>query len=52
MTAQAPTLISRNKMFNGHHERYRHFSESCQSDMTFAVYLPPQALQGYRVPVV
>lgn len=46
------TLISRNKMFNGHHERYRHFSESTQCGMTFAIYLPPQALQGYRVPVL
>lgn len=48
----APTLISRNKMFNGHHERYRHFSEATQCEMTFAVYLPPLALQGYRVPVL
>ncbi|OSI10315.1 S-formylglutathione hydrolase [Neisseria canis] len=46
------TLISRNKMFNGHHERYRHFSGSTQCEMTFSVYLPPQALQGYRVPVL
>ncbi|KPN71156.1 S-formylglutathione hydrolase [Neisseria sp. 83E34] len=46
------TLISRNKMFNGHHERYRHFSKSTQCGMTFAIYLPPQALQGYRVPVL
>lgn len=45
-------LISRTKMFNGHHERYSHFSESCRCEMTFAVYLPPQALQGYRVPVL
>lgn len=46
------TLISRNKMFNGSHERYRHFSDANQCEMTFAVYLPPQALQGYRVPVL
>lgn len=48
----ALTLISRNKMFNGRHERYRHFSDANQCEMTFAVYLPPQALQGYRVPVL
>ena len=48
----ALTLISRNKMFNGSHERYRHFSDANQCGMTFAVYLPPQALQGYRVPVL
>ena len=47
-----PTLISRHKMFNGHHERYRHFSTATQTEMVFAVYLPPQALQGYRVPVL
>lgn len=46
------TLISRNKMFNGHHERYRHASTATGGDMTFAIYLPPQALQGYRVPVL
>ena len=48
----APTLISRNKMFNGHHERYTHPSASTGTDMTFAVYLPPQALKGYKVPVL
>ncbi|UOO80991.1 S-formylglutathione hydrolase [Uruburuella testudinis] len=47
-----PTLISRHKMFNGHHERYRHASAATGTDMTFAVYLPPQALQGYQVPVL
>lgn len=48
----APELLSRNKMFNGHQERYRHFSEANQCEMTFSIYLPPQALQGYRVPVL
>ena len=47
-----PKLISRNKMFNGHHERYQHYANSCQCDMTFAIYLPPLALQGYAVPVL
>lgn len=47
-----PILISRNKMFNGSHERYRHFSTANQCEMIFSVYLPPQALQGYRVPVL
>ena len=46
-----PTLISRNKMFNGHHERYQHLSNACQCDMTFAIYLPTIAFQGYAVPV-
>ncbi|MDO5638837.1 MAG: S-formylglutathione hydrolase [Neisseria sp.] len=48
----APTLISRNKMFNGHHERYKHHSASTGTEMTFAIYLPPQALKGYKVPVL
>ncbi|QEY24701.1 S-formylglutathione hydrolase [Neisseria animalis] len=48
----ALTLISENKLFNGSQRRYRHFSETTQCDMTFAVYLPPQALQGYKVPVL
>ncbi|VEJ21436.1 S-formylglutathione hydrolase [Neisseria animaloris] len=48
----APTLTSRNKMFNGYHERYSHRSDATGTDMTFTIYLPPQALQGYRVPVL
>lgn len=48
----ALTLISRNKMFNGHQERYTHFSETVQCEMTFSIYLPPQALKGYKVPVL
>ncbi len=46
------TLISRNQMFNGQHERYRHASASTGTEMTFAVYLPPQVAQGHRVPVL
>ena len=45
-------LISRNKMFNGQQERYRHASSVNHCDMTFSIYLPPQVLQGYRVPVL
>ena len=48
----ALTRLSQNKMFNGLQTRYRHFSERTQCDMTFAIYLPPQALQGYKVPVL
>ncbi|MFV2029616.1 S-formylglutathione hydrolase [Neisseria sp. S1] len=46
------TLLSRHKMFNGHHERHRHYSNANGCEMTFSIYLPPQALQGYRVPVL
>jgi S-formylglutathione hydrolase len=31
------------KEFGGYLNRYRHASESCHCDMTFSVYLPPQA---------
>ncbi len=37
--------------FGGWLERYRHASTSCHCDMTFSVYLPPQAEAG-RVPAV
>ena len=45
-------LLSRAKMFNGHQEQYRCFSETCRTDMTFAIYLPPQVLKGYPAPVL
>ena len=47
-----PTLISAHAMFNGRHARYAHRSQATGTDMAFSVYLPPQALQGYRVPVL
>ncbi|MGH1469820.1 MAG: S-formylglutathione hydrolase [Cellvibrionaceae bacterium] len=34
--------ISSNKMFGGYHKRFTHQSLSCQCEMTFAIYLPPQ----------
>ncbi|MFU2076356.1 S-formylglutathione hydrolase [Gallibacterium anatis] len=45
------TLISKNKMFGGYHARYRHFSTSTHCEMTFALYLPPQA-EKQQVPVL
>ncbi len=44
-------LISSNRSFGGWHRRYRHRSETLGCDMAFAVYLPPQAEQGTRLPV-
>lgn len=44
--------LSRNKMFGGWHKRFSHFSHSNRCDMTFAIFLPPQAEQGEKVPVV
>jgi S-formylglutathione hydrolase len=43
--------IERIREFGGWLERYRHASTSCHCDMTFSVYLPPQAEKG-RVPAV
>lgn len=45
------TLLSRNKMFGGYHERYSHYSEATNCQMTFAIYLPPQAANS-KVPVL
>lgn len=43
--------ISNAKAFGGTQGVYRHKSEACRCDMTFAVFLPPQAEQG-PVPVL
>ncbi|HEX5126056.1 MAG TPA: S-formylglutathione hydrolase [Rhodocyclaceae bacterium] len=45
-------LIAENRSFGGVHRRYRHRSQALDCDMIFAVYLPPQALAGQRVPVM
>lgn len=45
-------LLSSNKSFGGWHKRYRHRSDTLDCDMTFAVYLPPQAERGAKLPVV
>jgi S-formylglutathione hydrolase len=37
------TQIESIKEFGGYLNRYRHWSDSCQCDMTFSVYLPPLA---------
>lgn len=39
------------KEFGGYLNRYTHYSESCQCEMTFSVYLPPQAELG-KVPAL
>ena len=46
------TQINHCKMFDGHHERYQHFSDANQCTMTFAIYLPPATLHGKKVPVL
>ena len=44
--------LSCQKSFGGWHKRYKHHSDVLGCDMTFAVYLPPQAEQGGKLPVV
>ncbi|KAA8711195.1 S-formylglutathione hydrolase [Pseudomonas cannabina] len=44
--------ISCQKSFGGWHKRYRHLSPVLGCDMVFAVYLPPQAEQGGKLPVL
>ena len=44
--------ISKNKMFGGWHKRFSHFSHATKCDMTFAIFLPPQAESGDKVPVL
>jgi S-formylglutathione hydrolase len=43
--------LASHKNFGGWTKVYQHFSESCRCDMTFAVYIPPQA-EYTRVPVL
>jgi S-formylglutathione hydrolase len=44
-------IVSRSKCFGGDQAVYRHASQVCGVDMTFAVYLPPQA-KTRSVPVL
>ncbi|MGH1376820.1 MAG: S-formylglutathione hydrolase [Alphaproteobacteria bacterium] len=43
-------LLSENKAFGGWHKRYKHSSSALSCDMTFAIYLPPQATEVQKVP--
>lgn len=45
-------LISSNRLFGGWHHRYQHESDVNNCTMTFAVYLPPEASDANRVPVL
>jgi S-formylglutathione hydrolase len=47
----ALTGISENICFGGRQLRYSHMSDACDCEMTFAVFLPPQAEAG-QVPVI
>jgi S-formylglutathione hydrolase len=45
-------ILSSNKTFGGWHKRYTHRSNTLNCDMTFAIFLPPQAEQGGKLPVL
>lgn len=44
--------ISTNKSFGGLHKQYSHDSKVLNCNMRFAIYLPPQATSGQKVPVL
>ena len=44
--------IAVNKSFGGWHKQYSHQSTSLNCAMRFAIYLPPQAASGEKVPVL
>jgi S-formylglutathione hydrolase len=44
--------LSSNKSFGGWHKQYSHVSNTLNCAMRFAIYLPPQASTGAKVPVL
>jgi len=44
--------LSTNKSFGGWHKQYTHYSEILNCDMRFSIYLPPQASEGNKIPVL
>ena len=44
--------LSGNKSFGGWHKQYSHYSETLNCTMRFAIYLPPQASKGDKVPAM
>lgn len=44
--------INANKSFGGWHKQYNHDSTVLNCNMRFAIYLPPQASNGQKVPVL
>ncbi|NRA88135.1 MAG: S-formylglutathione hydrolase, partial [Rhizobiales bacterium] len=44
--------IGNAKSFGGWQQRFSHTSDSLNCDMTFSIYLPPQANMGEKVPVL
>ncbi|MBL4909773.1 MAG: S-formylglutathione hydrolase [Alteromonadaceae bacterium] len=46
------TNVTTNKCFGGWHKQYSHQSKTVNCTMRFTIYLPPQALNGQKVPVL
>ncbi len=44
--------LANNKLHGGWQKQYRHRSEVLDCDMRFSIYLPPQAIDGQKVPVL
>ena len=44
--------LSSNKSFGGWHKQYSHGSNTLNCSMRFAIFLPPQASTGAKVPVL
>ena len=44
--ADGMQLVSQNRSFGGTQSVFRHWSNACQTEMTFGLYLPPQAEHG------
>ncbi len=44
--------ISENRSFGGMHQQFTHLSGVLDCEMRFAIFLPPQAYQGKKVPVL
>ena len=44
--------LSSNKSFAGWHKQYSHYAETLNCAMRFAIFLPPQAANGQKVPVL
>ncbi len=44
--------LSMNKAFGGWHKQYSHFANTVNCNMRFAIYLPPQASNQNKVPVL
>jgi S-formylglutathione hydrolase len=44
--------ISKQKVFDGWHQQFSHYSSSTKCNMRFGIFLPPQANEKNKVPVV